>query len=120
MISMYFEPPVLPMTGAIMHLASKNVLALLRIPALSEGNLHVPKAPPTVFLDANVIIQTGKPPGGPIMSRVADLVRADLIEVLTTDLTVTEVVKKHVENDYEAIKAIGRRHFRNLVGEHLG
>lgn len=72
-----------------------------------------------VFLDANVVIQTGKPPGGPIMERVTDLVNAGLISVLTTDLTVCEVAKKHTENDYEVIKEVGRSHFQKIVKEHL-
>lgn len=75
---------------------------------------------PKVFLDANVIIAAGKPPGGPTLARVADLVEADLISVLTTDLTITEVAKKHAENDYEVIKEIGRAHFRKVVEEVTG
>lgn len=75
---------------------------------------------PKVFLDANVVIAAGKPPGGPILARVADLVEADLITVLTTDLTVTEVAKKHAENDYEVIKEVGRAHFRKIVEEVVG
>lgn len=75
---------------------------------------------PSVFLDANVVIAAGKPPGGPILSRVADLVEADLITVLTTDLTVSEVAKKHRENDYEVIKEVGRAHFRKIVEEVVG
>lgn len=75
---------------------------------------------PKVFLDANVVIAAGKPPGGPILARVADLVEADLITVLTTDLTVTEVAKKHAENDYEVVKEVGRAHFRKIVEEVVG
>jgi len=52
--------------------------------------------------------------------RVADLVKAELIEVLTTDLTVTEVAKKLTENDYQVIKEVGRSHFRKIVSEHVG
>jgi len=52
--------------------------------------------------------------------RVADLVKAELIEVLTTDLTVTEVANKHTENDYQVIKEVGRSHFRKVVSEHVG
>ena len=78
------------------------------------------KSVPRVFLDANVVIQAGKPPGGPILARVKDLVEADFITVLTTDLTVTEVSKKHAENDYEVIKEVGRPHFRKIVEEALG
>lgn len=80
----------------------------------------MPSSKRKVFLDANVVIQAGKPPGGPIMSRVVDLVNAGIIKVITTDLTVTEVAKKHTENDYEIIKEVGRSHFRKVVKEHLG
>lgn len=79
----------------------------------------MPKTRPKIFIDANVIIQAGKPPGGPIVLRIADLVTAELIELLTTDLTVTEVAKKHTENDYEVIKDVGRSHFRKIVSEHV-
>ena len=73
-----------------------------------------------VFFDANVLIQAGLSAGGPIVSRIADLVRADLIEVITTDLTITEIAKRHTDNEYDAIKEVGRAHFRRLVAEHLG
>jgi hypothetical protein len=68
-----------------------------------------------VFLDANVIIRTGKPPGGPLFHRLADLVKAGFITVLTMDLTKDEIIKKHVENDYEVVKEFGRPHFRKLI-----
>ena len=73
-----------------------------------------------VFLDANVVISAGKPPGGPIISRVEDLVDAGIVGILTTDLTVTEVAKKHAENDYDVVKDVARPHFRDIVEEHLG
>jgi hypothetical protein len=75
---------------------------------------------PKVFLDANVVIAAGKPPGGPELARVIDLVDADLITVLTTDLTVTEVAKKHAQNDYDLIKDIAQPHFRNVVKDATG
>lgn len=78
------------------------------------------KQTPKVFLDANVVIAAGKPPGGPELARVADLVEAGIVTVLTTDLTVTEVAKKHAENDYEVVKEIGRPHFRKIVDEVVG
>ena len=37
--------------------------------------------------DANVVIRPSKPPGGPPIPRVADLVDAGYIKVVTTDLT---------------------------------
>jgi hypothetical protein len=70
---------------------------------------------PKVFLDANVVIAAGKPPGGPELARVIDLVDADLITVLTTDLTITEVAKKYAQNDYDLIKEISQPHFRDAV-----
>lgn len=68
-----------------------------------------------VFIDANVIISAGKPPGGPEMARVIDLVDAGIVSILTTDLSVQEIVKKHTSNQIEIIKDICRPHFRNAV-----
>ena len=70
-----------------------------------------------VFLDANIVIATGRPPGGPELARVVDLVKAERITVLTTDLTLGEVAKKHIENDFKNIKNICNPHFRKLVEE---
>lgn len=70
-----------------------------------------------IFLDANIVISAGKPPGGPMIKRVNELVHADLISVITTDLTIIEVAKKHASNDYEVIKEIGRPHYRNIARE---
>lgn len=53
----------------------------------------MPTKVPSVFLDANIVIRAGKPPGGPEIDRVGDLVDAGLVKILTTDLTVTEVAK---------------------------
>lgn len=75
----------------------------------------MPKTTPKVFLDANIVISAGKPPGGPEIARVIDLVDAGLVTVLTTDLTITEVAKKHIQNDFEAIKEISQPHFRKIV-----
>jgi hypothetical protein len=73
------------------------------------------KKPTTVFLDANVVIQAGKPPGGPLFDRLVDLVKAGFIKVLTTELSKTEIAKKHIEDDYTVVKDVGRDHFRRLV-----
>lgn len=77
------------------------------------------KKPPKVFLDANVLIGAGKPPGGPEISRVRDLVDAGLISVLTTDLTIVEVAKHHAKNDLDILTNVTARHFRKLVDQHL-
>ena len=71
--------------------------------------------PLQVFLDANVVIQAGKPPGGPLFTRVVDLVKGGFISVLTTDLTKMEVSKKHAKNDFSVVKEVGRPHFRRIV-----
>ena len=75
----------------------------------------MPKSKPKIFLDANIIISAGKPPGGPELARVVDLVEAGLVTVVTTDLTISEVAKKHTTNDFELIKDIGQPHFRKVV-----
>jgi hypothetical protein len=80
----------------------------------------MPKNKPKVFLDANIVIGAGKPPGGPELVRVIDLVDAGLITVLTTDITVNEVAKKHRQNDFELIKSICHPHFRKVVEETTG
>lgn len=40
---------------------------------------------------------------------------ADLICVLTTDLTIAEASKKHSANDFDIVKEVGRPHFRRIV-----
>ena len=77
------------------------------------------KKPPKVFLDFNVVIRAGKPPGAPVMPRVADLVEAGLVRVVTTDLTKTEVAKKHANNDFDIIGGVAGTRFRKLVEEAL-
>lgn len=74
----------------------------------------------SVFIDANIVIRAGKPPGGPEIERVGDLVDAGLVKILTTDLTVTEVAKKHADNDYEVVREIARPHFRKIVEDLVG
>lgn len=77
------------------------------------------KSPQKVFLDANVLIQEGKE-GSPIIERLVDLVDAGLASILTTDLTMTEVAKKHAENDLNVVKDFARPHFRAILKDVLG
>lgn len=72
---------------------------------------------PQVFLDANIVIAAGKPPGGPEITRVGELVTAKMITVLTTDLTVTEVAKKHAENDFKDVRDFARAHVHIVLQE---
>jgi len=75
----------------------------------------MPKPKTRVFLDANIIIGAGKPPGGPEIARVVDLVEAGIVTVLTTDLTINEVIKKHVQNDFDLVKGVYSPRFRAAV-----
>ena len=68
-----------------------------------------------VFLDANIVIRAGKPPGKPVMDSIADLVKSGFIKVFTTDLTKIEVAKHHTNRDLEEIAGLGRTRFRKLV-----
>jgi hypothetical protein len=53
--------------------------------------------PRNVSLDANVVIRAGKPPGEPLIPRIADLANAGYVKVVTTDLTKIEIAKKHAQ-----------------------
>src|SRR5580658_5363297 len=76
--------------------------------------------PRKIFLDANVVIRAGKPPGGLLIPRVVDLVDAGYVKVVTTDLTKMEIAKKHAGNDFEVIEGLTRRRVRDLADEILG
>ena len=75
---------------------------------------------PCVFIDANVLIQAGKPPGGPLLNRVRDLAKAGLIRLITTDLTILEVAKRHTKNDNDLISSYGRPHVRRALEQATG
>ena len=72
-----------------------------------------------IFLDANVVIRAGKPPGGPLITRLADLVDAGYVNVVTTDLTKMEIAKKHASNDFEVMGGLTKRRVRDLADEIL-
>ena len=95
----------------------KQVLNVSWCAIVSGRNL---RERPKIFVDANVVIQAGKPQGGPILPRVKDSVDAGFISVLTTDLSCKEVAKRHAENDYKVIKNVGPSHFRQIVEELIG
>jgi hypothetical protein len=76
--------------------------------------------PRKIFLDANVVIRAGKPPGGPLISRVGDLAEVGMIKLVTTDLTKTEIAKKHAANDFEEIGHLTKRRVRDLANDILG
>lgn len=68
-----------------------------------------------VFLDTNIVLSVGKPPYGPEFTRVINLVEAEQIKILTTDLTATEVARNYAKSDFEEIKSICKPKFRKLV-----
>ena len=73
-----------------------------------------------VFLDADVFIGLGKPPGNWLFKRLEDLVNLSLISIVTTDVTIGEVVKHHVKDSFEALGPIRDSHFREVVTDVLG
>lgn len=76
--------------------------------------------PRNVFLDANVLIRAGKPPGGPLVSRIIDLTDAGYIKVITTDLTKIEVAKKHANNEFDDAVVLTKSRVRRLASDLLG
>ena len=42
------------------------------------------------------------------------------VTIVTTELTISEIAKKHAQNDFEVVKEIGRPHFRKVVEEIVG
>ncbi len=51
--------------------------------------------------------------------RVADLVEAGIITVVTTDLAIIAIAKKHAENDFQLIKDFARPHVRRALEKAL-
>lgn len=73
-----------------------------------------------VFLDANIVIRSGKPPGGPQIIQLHELVEAGLISIVTTDHTILEVAKQHVRNDYGVVKVLAHNRLRKLASAKFG
>ncbi len=73
-----------------------------------------------VFIDADVAIGMGKPPGNWIFQRLVDLVNVGLISIVTTDLTIGQIVKHHVDDAYKTLAPLRESRFRDLVSNTLG
>ena len=69
----------------------------------------------SVFLDANVLISAGKPPGGKIVERVRHLVEAGIVDIWATDHTIREVAKRHAANDLQAVKDLSKPHVAAIM-----
>ena len=68
-----------------------------------------------VFIDANVYISDGKPPGGDIIRAVRNLVNAGKVEVITTDITINEITKHFTNHDIKNLGGAFRPHVRKLI-----
>lgn len=66
------------------------------------------------------MIQRGKPPGDALLDRVCDLVVAERINVVTTDLTIQEIAKRHAQNDLKKIESIANPQNREVLENVLG
>ena len=73
-----------------------------------------------VFMDADVAIAMGKPPGNWIFQRLVDLVNLGLISIVTTDVTMGQIIKHHVKDAYETLAPLRQSRFRNVVSDVLG
>ena len=72
-----------------------------------------------VFFDASVAIRVGAPPGNLMFRRLADLVRLDLINVITTELTVDEIVRHHTDNAFGKLRPLADQGFRALTTKYV-
>ena len=73
-----------------------------------------------VFIDADIAIGMGKPPGNWIFQRLVDLVNVGLIAIVTTDVTRGQIVKHHVDDAYKALAPLRESSFRDMVSNILG
>ncbi len=68
-----------------------------------------------IFLDANIIIGAGKPPAGPIIKSLSQLAKAGLVEIVTTDITISEVGRYFARKDFDVLKNVTKSRFRKLA-----
>ena len=75
--------------------------------------------PIKVFFDSNTLIQVGLPPGNETFLRLADLVEYGFINVVTTDLTKTEIVRHHSEFAFKRLQSLFDRRSRPLAARYF-
>ena len=73
-----------------------------------------------VYLDSNILIRAGKPPGGALIDQLKALVEGNVINILTTDHTIMEVAKHHGAADWKHSQSLSSARFRRLVKIHTG
>ena len=71
--------------------------------------------PPNVFIDANVLVQVGPPPGNATFQRLVDLVDYRLINAITTDLSKSELSRLHVATANKKMQPIADTEFQRLM-----
>lgn len=73
-----------------------------------------------VFIDANKFLQFGKNFDKSEALVLRELVDAELIRVVTTDLTIIEIAKRWAKKDLEALEPLFKDDFKGRAEEHLG
>ncbi|WP_319530806.1 PIN domain-containing protein [uncultured Cohaesibacter sp.] len=68
-----------------------------------------------VFLDANIYIQAGKHLEKPEFKLIKKLHESGVVKLITTDLTIDEVAKKHAKNEMALLKDVHKPAFRKAV-----
>ena len=75
--------------------------------------------PITVFFDASSFITVGAPPGNVAFQRIVDIVQHGVISVVTTDLTMKEVISHHTRETFNALRPLADPRFRRLAARHF-
>ncbi|RWD44083.1 PIN domain-containing protein [Mesorhizobium sp.] len=73
--------------------------------------------PTRVFIDANVFISDGRPPGKDVVRALTNLVNNGKIEVLVTNLTINEVTKHFTGHDLAQVKDVLKPSVRQLIND---
>ena len=75
--------------------------------------------PINVFIDASSFITVGAPPGNVAFQRLVDLVHHGFISVVTTELTIKEVINHHTQETFNALRPLADPRFRRLAATHF-
>ena len=73
-----------------------------------------------VFFDASSFITVGAPPGNVAFQRLVDLVHHGFVSVVTTDLTIKEVINHHTRETFNALRPLANPRFQRLAARHFG
>lgn len=76
--------------------------------------------PIKVFFDASSFITVGAPPGNVAFQRLVDLVNHGFISVVTTDLTIKEVINHHTRETFNVLRPLATPRFQRLAARHFG